>query len=147
MGHIKFAEFRALALSLGFEPAAPLPNVQTIAQCLNTKTKRPASTGSKANPWRALFERRMNAGVEGKAIHAPEALSDRSQHRIEHRSFLGRFLCCQPLSGTAKKRLRRRGPCGKLRSEKSMRVGQADIRPLPCEAPAWPAVDPYAATR
>ena len=71
MGRVKVADFRALALSLGWlEPTAPLPDVQTIAQSLNTKPKRPASTVSKANPWRALIERWMDAGVQGKAIHA-----------------------------------------------------------------------------
>lgn len=71
MGRVKVADFRALALNLGWlEPAAPLPDVQTIAQSLSTKSKRPASTVSKANPWRALIARWMDAGVEGKAIHA-----------------------------------------------------------------------------
>jgi hypothetical protein len=114
MGHLKVSAFRALALSLGWlEPAAPLPDVQTIAQSLNTKTKRPACTVSKPNPWRAFIERFMDAGVEVKAIHAPEALCDRSLHRIKHCCFLGSFLCCQSMSWTAKKRLRKRGPYGK----------------------------------
>lgn len=71
MGRRKVAQFRALALSLGWlEPNAPLPDVPTIAQSLATKPKRAASTVSKALPWREAVTRSMAAGVEGKAIHA-----------------------------------------------------------------------------
>jgi transposase len=71
MGRVKVAQFRALALSLGWlEPSAPLPDVPTIAQSLTTKPKRSASTVSKAQPWREAVTRWMAAGVEGKAIHA-----------------------------------------------------------------------------
>ena len=71
MGRVKVAQFRALALSLGWlEPSAPLPDVPTFAQSLAPKPKRAASTVSKAQPWREAVTRWMAAGVEGKAIHA-----------------------------------------------------------------------------
>jgi hypothetical protein len=71
MGRVKVAQFRALALSLGWlEPNAPLPDVPTIAQSLATKPKHATSTVSKAQPWREAVTRWMAAGVEGKAIHA-----------------------------------------------------------------------------
>ena len=71
MGRLKVAQFRAVALGLGWlEPSAPLPELQTIAQSLSPTAKRPDSTVSKAQPWRGLVERWMDAGVEGVAIHA-----------------------------------------------------------------------------
>jgi hypothetical protein len=71
MGRVKVAQFRALALSQGWlEPSAPLPDVPTIAQSLTPRPKRPASTVSKAQPWREPVARWMATGVEGKAIHA-----------------------------------------------------------------------------
>ena len=71
MGRVKVAQFRALALSLGWlEPNAPLPDVAKLALSLATKPKRAASTVSKALPWREAVTRWMAAGVEGKAIHA-----------------------------------------------------------------------------
>lgn len=58
MGRVKVAQFRALALSLGWlEPSALLPDVPTIAQSLAPKPKRAASTVSKAQPWREAITR------------------------------------------------------------------------------------------
>jgi transposase len=71
MGRVKAAQFRAQALALGWlEPCAQLPDLPTIAQSLGVKTQHASTTVSKAQPWRALIERWMDAGVQGKAIHA-----------------------------------------------------------------------------
>lgn len=71
MGRVKVANFRELASTHGWlEPDQPLPDVQAIAQSLGTVAKRPASTISKAQPWRTLVARWMDAGVQGVAIHA-----------------------------------------------------------------------------
>ncbi len=53
MGRGKVANFRALAMRLGWlEPSTPLPDLATLAQSLCASAKRPASTVSKAQPWR-----------------------------------------------------------------------------------------------
>jgi transposase len=71
MGRVKVASFRELATTHGWlDPGQPLPDVQAIAQRLGTVANRPASTISKAQPWRALVERWMDAGVQGVAIHS-----------------------------------------------------------------------------
>ncbi len=71
MGRVKVASFREHAHSLGWLQAeSPLPDTETIAQSLDTQIKRPSSTVSKAQPWRAQVARWMDAGVEGVAIHA-----------------------------------------------------------------------------
>ena len=73
MGRVKVASFREHARSLGWlEADLPLPDTRVIAQSLGAVTvaKRPSSTVSKAQPWRAQVARWMDAGVEGVAIHA-----------------------------------------------------------------------------
>jgi transposase len=71
MGRSKVASFREHSRSLGWlEPDLPLPDTEAIAQGLGAIAKRPSSTVSKAQPWRAQVARWMDAGVEGVAIHA-----------------------------------------------------------------------------
>jgi transposase len=71
MGRVKVANFRQHAQSLGWlDPDRPPPDAQTIAQSLSAVARRPVSTISKAQPWRELIARWMDAGVEGVAIHA-----------------------------------------------------------------------------
>jgi hypothetical protein len=54
MGRVKVANFREHARSLGWlKPSQTLSNAQTIGQSLGAAAKRPASTVSKAEPWRA----------------------------------------------------------------------------------------------
>ena len=71
MGRVKVASFREHARNLGWlEAELPLPDTHAIAQSLGAVSKRPASTVSKAQPWREQVARWMAAGVEGVAIHA-----------------------------------------------------------------------------
>lgn len=71
MGRAKVANLRQLAQEQGWlDPIKPLPDVSVIAQHIGAEFKRAKSTVSKAQPWRELIERWVNAGVEGVAIHA-----------------------------------------------------------------------------
>lgn len=71
MGRVKVASFRQTASAQGWlDPAVDLPDLPTIAQCVQPQAKRASSTVSKAAPWRARIQQWMEAGVEGVAIHA-----------------------------------------------------------------------------
>lgn len=70
MGRQKLALVRVVAAEQGWlDPAVALPDDATIAQAM--KPPRPASTHvSSVEPWRALVGQWLDAGVQGKAIHA-----------------------------------------------------------------------------
>ena len=70
MGREKLAAFRALALAQGWlEPGSDLPDDAAIATAVG-KARRARSTISSVEPHRARVQRWLDAGVQGKAIHA-----------------------------------------------------------------------------
>jgi len=70
MGRQKLALLRAKALELGWlDPAVDPPDELTIAAALGP-AGRPSSTISSVQPWRELVSQWLDAGVQGKAIHA-----------------------------------------------------------------------------
>lgn len=73
MGRSKVGTLRALASTQGWlDLSLPVPDESALAQGLgnSSQASRPSSTVSKAQPWRALVARWMDAGVQGVAIHA-----------------------------------------------------------------------------
>jgi len=70
LGRDRAATFRGLAQSQGWlEPGAVLPEDAAISALLG-KAKRPASTVSAAEPWRAQIKAWDEQGVQGTTIHA-----------------------------------------------------------------------------
>jgi transposase len=70
MGRDKVAAFRALAERHGWlDPTIELPDDATIAAALGS-ARRARSTISTVEPYREVVQHWLNAGVQGKAIHA-----------------------------------------------------------------------------
>jgi transposase len=71
MGRNKLAQLQTLAVGRGWlEAGAELPNDETLAEALGAHKRVAASTVSSAEPHRAVIERWVAAGVQGRAIHA-----------------------------------------------------------------------------
>lgn len=71
MGRNKLAQLQTLAVQRGWIDAAnELPDDQALAAALRERKRVAASTVSSAEPHRALIERWIAAGVQGRAIHA-----------------------------------------------------------------------------
>jgi len=69
MGREKIAAFRALALRLGWLDRADLPDEASIAAAVG-QARRARSSVSSVEPYRLVVQRWIDAGVQGKAIHA-----------------------------------------------------------------------------
>lgn len=71
MGRDKLSELQALAGQHGWLDAArELPQDEALAAALGARKRVAASTVSSAEPHRAVIERWVGAGVQGRAIHA-----------------------------------------------------------------------------
>jgi len=70
MGREKLAALRALARERGWlQPEGALPDDEALVAAMG-KARRAPSTVSSVEPFRALVQRWLEAGVQGKAIHA-----------------------------------------------------------------------------
>lgn len=71
MGRDKLSELQALAEQHGWlDQACELPQDDALGQALGARKRVAASTVSSAEPHRAIIERWVEAGVQGRAIHA-----------------------------------------------------------------------------
>ena len=71
MGRDKLAQLLALAVERGWlEAASDVPEDGSLAAALGARKRVAASTVSSAEPHRAVIERWVAAGVQGRAIHA-----------------------------------------------------------------------------
>lgn len=71
LGRDKLSVLRALAEQNGWlDSASELPDDAALAAAMDTGRRVAASTVSSAQPYRAVIERWIGAGVQGRAIHA-----------------------------------------------------------------------------
>jgi transposase len=70
MGREKLASWRAVAHTLGWlDTTQPLPDDETIAKIV-ARARRARSSVSTVEPYRQIVQQWLDAGVQGKAIHA-----------------------------------------------------------------------------